>query len=168
MEFCVFFNSLPEVQYIKPTSSANTDILCRLKMLLQVKVESLSESALSGKDGYSVIKLLVMKTLDHTDANKLKKSICRHCRSYISSKEKFAHFKAWPCCADVTAAQIWKSLHIVAAIAVAVLTQGREISTSPNHIPALTLNNTRLSSEPKSKGGIPLLQKPACSSFQTL
>lgn len=56
-----------------------------------------------------------------------------------------------PCCADVTAAQIWKSLHIVAAIAVAVLTQEREISTCPHHIPALALNSTHLPSELQSK-----------------
>lgn len=52
--------------------------------------------------------------------------------------------------ADVTTSQIWKSLHIVAAIAVAVLTQEREISTRPCHIPAVTLNNTHLHSKLKS------------------
>lgn len=46
--------------------------------------------------------------------------------------------------AYITTAQIWKSLHIVAAIAVAVLTREREISTCPDHIPALALNSTHL------------------------
>lgn len=71
--------------------------------------------------------------------------------SYISSEEKFAHFRPRPRSADVTAAQIWKILHIVAAIAVAVLTREREISTCPLHIPARALNNTRLPSEPRAK-----------------
>lgn len=46
--------------------------------------------------------------------------------------------------AYIITAQIWKSLHIVAAIAVAVLTREREISTCPDHIPALALNSTHL------------------------
>lgn len=79
--------------------------------------------------------------------------------SYISSEEKFAHFRPRPRCADVTAAQIWKILHIVAAIAMAVLTREREISTCPLHIPALALNNTRLPSKLKANR----LQKPVQS-----
>ena len=66
-------------------------------------------------------------------------------RTYFSSEERFTQIG--PRSADVTTAQIWKSLHIVAATATAVLTREREISTCPHHIPALTLNNTRLLSE---------------------
>lgn len=61
--------------------------------------------------------------------------------------------------ADVTTAQIWKSLHIVAAIAVAVLTREREISTCPHHIPALALNNTHLLSRAQVEPSIPCRKK---------
>lgn len=61
--------------------------------------------------------------------------------------------------ADVTTAQIWKSLHIVAAAATAVLTRKREISTCPHHIPALALNNTHLLSELKSNPPSPARKK---------
>lgn len=52
-----------------------------------------------------------------------------------------------------------KSLHIVAAIAMAVLTRKREISTCPHHIPALVLNNTHLLSGLKSNPLVPCRKK---------
>lgn len=64
--------------------------------------------------------------------------VSRRHRGHASSEEKFAHFLGLGLAgADVTAAQIRKSLHIVAAAAVAVLTQGREVSTPQHHIPPI-------------------------------
>ena len=65
-----------------------------------------------------------------------------------------------PRCADVTTGQIWKSPHIVAATAAAVLTREREISTCLQHIPAPALNNTWLlrelpAAEPRAPGEDP-------------
>lgn len=74
-------------------------------------------------------------------------------------RKRFSQFRPRPYCADVTQAQIWKSLHIVAAIAMAVLTREREISTCPHHIPARALNSTHLLSEPKSNPQTPAAKK---------
>lgn len=88
-----------------------------------------------------------MKNLVHIEAQGLKgiAALPQTDRNYISFAERLAQFGA--SCDDITAAQIWKSLHVVAGIAMAVLTRTREISTCPHHIPALTLNNTRLLSK---------------------
>lgn len=75
--------------------------------------------------------------------------ICSLRETILSLRKRFAQYWPRPHCADVMTAQIWKSLHIVAAIATAVLTREREISTCPNHIPALTQNNTHLHCELK-------------------
>lgn len=77
----------------------------------------------------------------------------------MSFEERFTQFGPQPRCADVTTAQIWKSPHIVAAIAVAVLTWKREISTCPHHIPALSLNNTHVLSELESNPLSPAAKK---------
>lgn len=52
-----------------------------------------------------------------------------------------------PCLSALTSESLryGKTLHIVASVAVAILTRQRDISTCPQHIPAPTLNITYLS-----------------------
>lgn len=76
------------------------------------------------------------------EAREMKEMVCgrrERAPSFFGGKAR-SLFKPWPRRADVTAAQIWKSLHIVAAPAVAVLTQGREVSTARRRIPATALS----------------------------
>lgn len=81
-------------------------------------------------------------------------------RHELHSLWTFAQLGPRPRCADVTTGQIWKSLHIVAATATAVLTREREISTCLQHIPAPALHNTWLlcelpTAEPRALGEDP-------------
>lgn len=73
-------------------------------------------------------------------------ALARSDTNYISFEERFGFGWGSLGLAVLTSRPLkyGKSLHIVAAIAVAVLTREGEISTCLQHIPALTLNITHL------------------------
>lgn len=134
---------------------------CRLlPQRILVKLSSLPEFPRDAKKNPVFIKFLIVSVLVH-ESHEMKEMGVRAARQarlllFGRGKKLDDFLSPRPRRADGTAAQVWKSLHLVAAAAAALLTQGREVSTPLRRIPAAAATSAARRTIPAHAGSGPV------------